>query len=412
MQTIRVNPDELLHMAGTLQSSIQDMDAAMSHALEQLTTIRDRAKGLDEIRDRARQLQQMHRQQITAAQTVQQHVAQSAQRFMETDQQLGGQVALKIAGATLASGMPIPTQLQQWLANNSDLLKQLGTVMVGGVVAPVLPAVLSGLLLQHGLSNSAAWQTIHSMIDSVTDIADLEYLAKGWGPLVSGIGSLSESLLAHGKLKWIHDSVMTFVNNEQGGVGRVLGQFEGWAGKALTGLQLMNLGMSGVNFVRSVASGDRGEIIDTGGKFAGDGLIMAASTAFPLVGAVYGISGLVQLGGGAIATGMEWLGYKEQAQTTRDVLEVIDLRAQTQKAMSWGIEKSLQIGDSVMTSAQNTIDYVSEKAQPWVEKAREIRQVSEEWMKKIPIPPLPKWPPDVCIPWPVPKLPDPPVIVF
>ncbi len=387
MQMIRVNPDELATVAGTLQSSIRDMDAAMSHALEQLTGIRDRAKGLDEIRDRARQLQQVHRQQVATGQEVQQHIAQSAQRFSETDQQLGGQMALNVAGAALAAGMPIPTQLQQWMANNSDLLKQIGTLMLGGVLAPVAPVALTTWLMQQGLSNSAAWQGIHSALDLITDIDDLAYLAAGWKPLMEGLGKVSESLLAHGKLNWLHNAVSAFASNELGGVTRIEGLAKGVEKWFLLG-QGISLGMSAFNFARSVASGDRDAIVDSGGKFLGDGLIMAAS-ATKVGAAVYGISSLLQLGGGVIASGMEWFGYGEQAQKTREVLEVIDLRAHTQKLTTKWFDGVVSGIEYAAEKTQDFVDYVSEKAPSWIKTGVDIARKADDFFKKIPPYPFP-----------------------
>lgn len=395
MQTIRVNPDELNSAAGVIQHSLTDIDAVMTQALDQLSAIRDRAKGLDEIRDRARKLQQFHRQQMTTAQQVHQHIAQSAQRFTETDTQLGGQIALSVASQAMAMGMPVPTQIQQWLTNNSDLLKQIGTFMMGGVVAPLLPifAPVAGAswFLQQGFSNSAAWQAMHSALDSITDIEDLGYLAAGWKPLMEGLGKVSESLLAHGKLNWVHNGISAFVNNELGGVTRIEGLAKGAEKWFLIG-QGINLGMSAFDFVRSAASGDRNAFVDSGGKFLGDGLIMAAGMAFPPVAAAYGISSLVQLGGGAIASGMDWLGYGEQAQKTREVLEMVDLRAQTQKLTTKVFDGAVSGVEYTVKKTQDAIDYVSEKTKPIVQAGVEFARKADDFFKKIP-----------PLPWPIPN---------
>ncbi|MFN9115032.1 MAG: hypothetical protein ACK5XN_33640, partial [Bacteroidota bacterium] len=88
MAVIRVDPDELNTVSGQLNASMRDMDQSLRHAVQQLSGIRDRAKGLDDIRNRAANLYRMHVNHMQEGTHVQQHISQSAMRFSESDREL------------------------------------------------------------------------------------------------------------------------------------------------------------------------------------------------------------------------------------------------------------------------------------------------------------------------------------
>jgi hypothetical protein len=98
---------------------------------------------------------------------------------------------------------------------------------------------------------------------------------------------------------------------------------------------------------------------------------------------------LIQLGGGAVASGMEWLGYGEQAQKTREVLEVIDLRAQTQKLTTAVFDGAVSSVEYVAQKTQDAVDYVSEKAPSWIKTGVDIARKADDFFKKIPPFPFP-----------------------
>jgi hypothetical protein len=88
-------------------------------------------------------------------------------------------------------------------------------------------------------------------------------------------------------------------------------------------------------------SGLRNEVVDVGSRMIVDVGLKYAANLIPGVGTVLMLSDGVQLVGKGVASGLEFLGMKEQAKGIRDVLEVIDVKEQAVKATKWVLNKAI-----------------------------------------------------------------------
>jgi hypothetical protein len=84
--------DEMQQVAGQWRTTITEMDAMMQQVSREIASIRDNAKGLNEVRSRGRNVGSKHQQVLAQGMVIQKHVLDSVQRFSQTDQELAAMV--------------------------------------------------------------------------------------------------------------------------------------------------------------------------------------------------------------------------------------------------------------------------------------------------------------------------------
>lgn len=307
MTSIRINPNELQQLAGVLDAQMREMDAAVRAAHDQVTNISDSAKGLNDVRNRARDLYRQHVSQVSQGVEVARFVKDTAQRFIDTERELS---------SMLGGNRPQP--LHEFIQNIS-----IGGITVGSLV-PGARFIVDGL--KNGIKDwNEFYKKANKYVSNLKDVTDF----------------LQDPETAFGR-------VMHGINQATGVIQKDLKTINGYASTFAKGVKYGDVILKGIE--SGDWSGLKNLVVDDASRLlAREGLKYAASLV-PGVGTVLAISDTVQLVGKGFASGLEFFGFKEQADSLRNTLAVIDVREQATKATKWVVNK---VVDGVSYVVQN-----------------------------------------------------------
>ncbi len=372
MSVIRVDPDELNSVAGQINASMRDMDQALRHAHQQLSGIRDRAKGLDDIRSRASNLYRLHTNLMQDGAHVQQHIVQSAVRFGENDRNLASMIAQN-AGAQQS--------LWQQMLNAS--------VIAGATLNDALSGVqnLINGFQHHAGTALSMFAQYAGMIGKFTRKEVLDYLKSVGNNLDLASKLFGIHAGFKGKLTEVYKMVKDLIphgNSTLGKAIRWMGNAAKWAEYIKSGVDIAG------TFVNDIKTGNFWNTYDKATDIAANFLtktLVTASVAFAgkvflgavgvgaavvvakpaaivllAIGATYGTSMLVQSVGSGIASGYELFGNKEKADNIRESLKQWDLVEKTKNGVKWLIKDGSvmiteKINQTVDSATQGVISF-------------------------------------------------------
>lgn len=396
MTTIRVNPEQLEHVAYQLNTGIRDMDEAVRDAYQQLQGIRDRARGLDDIRNRAADLYRMHRAQTDVAQQVHQHIVQSAQRFSTEDRQLS-----EVMHSRHTAQMSIWQQM-------------LGTVAVGTLTYAQILEMMSSFTnttregIEHLMGAMGGAKDFFEQFAILNQLnrTDVREALLSLGRNVNDIASYL-GINAHfvGKMQGVYDAIKDFVPDGRTSFGQFI---KGVGGFASSNAEMIgnvmvygSLALSAISMIdpaiKGLQTGDlhefKDKLLTVGSEFlvnklvwGGLGVAAAVVTgkaALTVGGAVAVGATVVVLGseaiqfvGGQVMNGVEWAGFTELAEGGRAFLDTIDVKDRLVAGTKWFIESTatgiVEVVNHPQESLQNSIDYVGGKTQEFVQGAKNL----------------------------------------
>lgn len=116
-RTIAVPLNDMNQIAMTWRHTVTEMDAVIQQVSRELSAIPDRAKGLNEVRAKGHQISAQHRQIVQDGLAVYQHVVDSAQRFVQVEQELTRMVQHNHTpvASTLAGLISGPLDFSSWV---------------------------------------------------------------------------------------------------------------------------------------------------------------------------------------------------------------------------------------------------------------------------------------------------------
>lgn len=346
MTTILVNPDELQQIASTMEMQMREMENSIRNAAQMVSDISYSAKGLNDVRSRARDLYRQHTTQMERGSTVKRFVQDTAQRFVDTEQDLTSMIGS-----------------QQHLAFHQVIQNfAIGGVTVGAVL-PGMRIVVDGL--KGGVAD---WKNHYSKANRYA------------GYLKNVSDFLEDSDTTFGRTMGVVSDVTGVFQNKLSGI-------NGYVNALGQGVKYADLVLKGVE---GDLSGLRNGLIDIGSRVAVKWALGEAAKLIPGVGTVLLISDGVQLIGAGVASGLEFFGMQEQASSVRNVLEVIDVKEQAVKATKWVANKVI---DGVSYVVQNpheamkqTTDFVTNTADTVKNTASNIYNVATSWWQSNPLP--------------------------
>jgi hypothetical protein len=342
MTNIRVNPNDLQQLASTLDAQMREMDSAIRHAYDQVTNISDSAKGLNDVRNRARDLYRQHVAQVADGTEVARFVKDTAQRFIDTERELSSMM-----------GVSKPQPLHEFLQNIS-----IAGVTIGAVL-PFARIVVDGM--QQGIKD---WNKIYTDANKyagyLKDVSDfLDDPDTMFGHVMHGVNIASEAF---------QDKLNT-VN--------------GYVGVIAKGVKYGDVLLKGVE--TGDWSGLRNLAVDDASRLLVSAGLKYAASLVPGVGTVLLVSDGIQLVGKGIASGLEFIGLKDQADGVRKVLEVIDLREQAVKATKWvanqvidGVSYIVQNPHEAMKQATDFVNHTTDQVK---NAANQLYQGATDWWK-------------------------------
>jgi prophage DNA circulation protein len=323
MTNILVNPNELQQLANTLDVQMREMESAIRNAYEQVSSIHDSAKGLNDVRSRARDLYRQHTTQMEHGSVVTRFVQDTAQRFVDAEHDLTSMI-----------GSQRQIAFHQVIQN----------IAIGGVtVGTLLPSIR---MVVDGLNGGIAdWKNFYGKADKYS----------GYLKNISDFGSfISDPDTTFGRTMDVVGDATRIFQNE-------LKEVNGYVNILAKGVKYGDLVLKGVE--NGDWSGLKNDLIDIGSRAATKWALGEAAKLIPGVGTVLLVSDGIQLVGNGVASGLEFFGMKEQAASLRNVLEVIDVKEQAVKATKWvankvvdGVGYAIQHPHEVMKQATDFVD--------------------------------------------------------
>jgi hypothetical protein len=323
MTNILVNPNELQQLANTLDVQMREMESAIRNAYEQVSSIHDSGKGLNDVRSRARDLYRQHTAQMEHGSVVTRFVQDTAQRFVDAEHDLTSMI-----------GSQRQIAFHQVIQN----------IAIGGVtVGTLLPNIR---MVVDGLNGGIAdWKNFYGKADKYS----------GYLKNISDFGSfISDPDTTFGRTMGVVGEINDIFRKE-------LKDVNGYVGKLANGVKYADLALKLVE--TGDWSGLKNELVDVGSRAAVKWALGEAAKLIPGVGTVLLVSDSVQLVGKGVASGLEFFGMKEQAASLRNVLEVIDVKEQAVKATKWvankvvdGVGYAIQHPHEVMKQATDFVD--------------------------------------------------------
>lgn len=404
MTIIRVNPEELEQTAYQLQSGIREMDASIRDAYQQLHGIRDRARGLDDIRSRAADLYRMHRSQHDAAEHVQQHLVQSAQRFGGEDRQLADMLHTRHM-----EQMPIWQQMLATAAIGTLTYGQLLDMM--GSFADGVEGVAKGI--NGALGGYKDFIDQFALLEHLnrTDVREfLLQTGRNANQIAQFLGVDAHFV---GKMQGVYDAIKGFVPDGRTTVGKFLHEIGTTASshsQMISGL--MSYGSTALRIIDLVSptidafqTGDFRDLKDKAltsasemlvDKFVygGLGLVLAGTATATVGGAVAAGVGLtvagteaIQFVGGYAMKGLEWAGYSELAKDGQYWLDQIEVKDRLVSGTKWAIEGlttgTIDVINNPQQSLQNSVNYVADTVSEIGQGAKVLYQSTVQSAEQI-----------------------------
>jgi hypothetical protein len=364
MAVIRVDPDELNTVSGQLNASMRDMDQSLRHAVQQLSGIRDRAKGLDDIRNRAANLYRMHVNHMQEGTHVQQHISQSAMRFSESDRELSSMISHN-AGLNQSLWQKM---LNTNIVGNISIDDVLGGIqkytgmLVGGSTTGAL-----GFFIKYG--PKLAHLTRTDLFNHLTLLGrKLNFVTKTFSLNFAFVGKMQnlyksvKDFIPHGNLKWMQNlkvigKVAVFADTIVGAV-KTVDHF-------ISAVRTGDFRSTWKQFKETAATAIVDSFVYAGLGLAAAGVTIATGTVaakVALVGAAAIVtSEIVQGSGRLLASGLDFFGKKDAAKWINDSLPSIDLKQGTINKIKGVIDGVEEVVTNPRASLQNSVDFLSKK---------------------------------------------------
>lgn len=340
MTSVLVSPDELQQLANTLDVQMRDMESAIRNAYEQVSNISDSGKGLNDVRHRARDLYRRHTAQMEQGITVKRFVQDTAQRFKDAERDL-----------------TVMIRSQPQLAFH-QIIQSIG--VGGGTVGSLLPNIRTVVdIFKSGISD---WNSFYGKANNYTG-----YLKNVCNFLSAPDSTLGITMGGIGAVNDLLRKELKEVNGDFSKIAKVV--------------KYTDLVLKGVE--NGDWSGLRNDLVDTGSRMIVNAGLKYVANLIPGVGTVLLVSDAIQLFGKGAASGLEFLGMKEQAKGLRNVLEIIDVKGQAVKATKWVVNKAVDgIGYAISNPHEvlkQTTDFVNHTGDQIKNAASNLYNAATSW---------------------------------